>query len=100
MILYRYEIEYRLFDGDTNVHLREYAVTEETDRSYCIRPFGAKKWIRKDAYNAFAHTTKKAAMEHFIRRTSTRISWFEFWMEECKKALELVKEIDTNAVSQ
>ena len=92
--LYRYEIDYRNEDGDTEIRLREFAVVKETERSYCIQPYWRDKWIRKTAYNAYAHTTNQAAKDHFIRRTSKRISWFEFWKEECEKALELIKGVE------
>jgi len=90
-VLYRYEIEYKSYDGDTAIQLREYPIVKETERSYCIRPYWRDKWIRKTAYNAFAHTQKTKAKDHFIRRTNTRIGWYKFWMEECEKALELIQ---------
>lgn len=91
-VLYRYEIRYTNFDdGDTEIKLREHPIVKETEKSYCIRPYWRDKWIRKSAYNAFAHTTKESAKAHFIRRTTSRISWFEFWLKECKKGLELIE---------
>lgn len=91
-VLYRYEIGYRNEDGPTEIILREYPIVKETEASYCIRPLWRDKWIRKTAYNAYAHTSKDKAKDHFVRRTHTRIRWFEYWMEECKKALELIEE--------
>lgn len=92
-VLYRYEIQYKNFDGDpTSIELREYRIIKETDRSYCIRPYFRDKWIRKNTYNAFAHTTTQDAKDHFIRRTNKRIGWYKFWLEECQRALELIKE--------
>lgn len=92
--LYRYEIEYKNYDGDTDIRLREYRVIDETDKTYVIEVYGwTKKRIRKTSYNAWAHAQKDKALDHFIRRTDKRISWYEFWSDECKKALELAKEL-------
>lgn len=96
-VLYRYEIEYKSYDGDTNVHLREHRVLFETDKTYVIEINAwTTKRIRKTSYNAYAHAQKDKALDHFIRRTNKRVSWYEFWQEECKKAIELAKEINPN----
>lgn len=94
-VLYRYEIEYNSYDGDTNVWLRECKVIAETDKTYLIEvnPW-TKKRIRKSSYNAWAHAQKDKALAHFIRRTSKRVSWYEFWVEECNKALDLAKNME------
>lgn len=96
-ILYRYEIEYKNEDDDTQVRLREFEVERETEASYFISSFftsnGKQKRISKTAYSTYAFDTKEKAKEHFIRRTQKRIDWFEFWIEECKKGLELIKSI-------
>lgn len=93
--LYRYEIEYKSYDDDTNVRLREYRVIEETDKTYLIEVYGwTKKRIRKSSYNAWAHAQKDKALAHFLRRTAKRISWYEFWAEECKKAIDIAKEME------
>ena len=42
-------------------------------------------------YNTYAYATKEKAKQHFIRRTRKRLAWFEFWTEECEKALELIE---------
>ena len=94
-ILYRYEIEYKSEDGDTNVYLRELKVLQETEKTYLIRSqYWQKKRVRKDAYNTYAYAQKDKALAHFIRRTNKRIAWFEFWKEECEKALELAQAIE------
>ncbi len=100
-ILYRYEIEYRSEDGDTQVTLRELPVFRETEATYFVghqyqtsELFGSKlKRVRKNAMNTYAYDTKEKAKEHFIRRTNDRIRWFHFWMDECEKALELIKAL-------
>ena len=98
-ILYRYEIEYKNEDGDTAIHLREFPVIRETEYTYFIDPIiigiprEAKKRVSKTANKTYAYSTKEEAKKHFISRTETRIAWFEFWTEECKKALELIKKI-------
>lgn len=93
--LYRYEIDYKSYDNDTELRLREFKVLEETDKTYLIEPYwGTKKRIRKSSYNAWAHAQKDKALAHFVRRTSKRIGWFEFWAEECKKALELAQALE------
>lgn len=95
-ILYRYEIEYKNEDGDTQIRLREFTVSRETEKCYFI-DWGYspilknEKRISKDAYNTYAYSTKAEAKKHFIRRTNKRIAWFEFWIEECKKGLELIE---------
>jgi len=96
-ILYRYEISYKNVDDDTDVVLKEYPVTRETESSYFIDPhviglpMFAKKRVSKTAYNTFAYDTVEKAKEHFVRRTMRRISWYEFWKEECEKGLEIIK---------
>ena len=94
-VLYRYEIEYKSYDGDTSIWLKEIPVVRETDKSYFVQRFyfgGSERRISKSAYNTYAYDTKEAAKKHFIRRTSTRISWYEYWTKECKKALELIED--------
>ena len=98
MILYRYEIEYQSEDGPTSIQLRELPVIRETDKMYYVKRFywgDAERGIKKAAYNTYAYATKERAKQHFIRRTHKRISWFEFWIEECQKALELIEEETT-----
>lgn len=98
MILYRYEIEYTSEDGPTSIQLREIPVIRETEKMYYVRRdyFGvAERGIKKDAYNTYAFNTKEKAKQHFIRRTQKRIRWFEFWIEECQKGLELIQNEDT-----
>lgn len=93
-VLYRYEIEYRSEDGDTAIHLREFPIVRETEKTYFINKFAwgfSEKRVLKDAYNTYAYDTKEKAKQHFIRRTHKRISWFEFWVEECKKGLDLIE---------
>lgn len=92
-VLYRYEIRYKNFDdGDTDLYLKELKVLSETDKTYLVQNnYFDKKRIRKTSYNAYAHATKENALAHFIRRTNKRISWYEFWQEECKKALVLAE---------
>ena len=93
-VLYRYEIQYKSEDGDTSVYLRELKVLEETDKTYLIQDsYFRKRRVKKAAYNSYAYTQKEKALDHFIRRTNKRIAWFEFWQEECEKALELAEEM-------
>jgi len=97
--LYRYEIEYRNEDGDTQVLLREFPVLQETQAAYFVgypyqasEAFGRKvKKVSKTAMNTYAYDTKEKAKDHFIRRTQKRIKWFNFWIEECKEGLELIE---------
>lgn len=93
--LYRYEIEYKSEDGDTNIRLQEYPVMRETEKTYFInnRYYGlGEKRVLKEAYNTYAYDTKEEAKNHFLRRTNKRIAWFKFWIEECEKGLELMKK--------
>lgn len=98
--LYRYEIQYQNTDGDeTKVYLREFEVKRETESSYFVelptyaRFSGKLKRINKNAYNTFAYDTKEKALDHFKRRTFRRIQWFDYWKEECEKALEIAETI-------
>lgn len=98
--LYRYEIHYSSADGDeTDVVLRTYQVEKETDYTYFIklptyaRFSGKLKKVKKDAYNTFAYDTKDKALEHFNRRTLRRIQWFDYWKEECEKALKITEKL-------
>lgn len=95
--LYRYEIDYKSIDNDTQVRLREYTVFRETEKTYFIDiagyPFPRKvKRVLKDAMNTYAYPTKELAKEHFIRRTKKRIAWYNFWIDECKKGLDLIED--------
>jgi len=90
-ILYRYEIQYKNWDDDTDIYLREYPVTRETEKCYFIEYNWKERRILKDAFNTYAFDNKEDAKNHLIRRTRKRIAWYEYWIEECKKALELVK---------
>lgn len=98
--IYRYEIEYKNYDDDTRVMLREYPVIRETEETYFIKPtclgyppmYGATKRVSKTAINTYAYNTKEKAKEHFIRRTEKRVAWYKFWTKECRKGLELIKE--------
>lgn len=91
--LYRYEIEYKSYDDDTQVRLRELPVLRETESTYFVgheyqtsENFGSKlRRVKKNAMNTYAYPTKELAKEHFIRRTKKRIAWYNFWIEECKK---------------
>lgn len=99
-ILYRYEIEYTNVDSETQVLLRELPVIRETEYTFFVghqyqtsEAFGRKlKRVSKTAMNTYAYDTKEKAKEHFINRTNTRIKWFNFWTEECKKGLELINK--------
>lgn len=96
MILYRYEIEYKSEDGDTSLQLRELPVLRETEKCYFVKRFywgGTERRVSKEAHDTFAYNTKEKALAHFIRRTNKRISWFEFWTEECEKAIKLAEEL-------
>ena len=97
--LYRYEISYKNVDDDTDIVLKEYPVVRETENCYFINhtvigiSIHDTKRVSKDAYNTFAYDTKEKAKEHFIRRTSRRIDWFNYWKEECEKGLELIQNL-------
>ncbi len=96
-VLYRYEIQYKSEDGDTSVYLRELEVLEETDKTYLIQDrYWHKKRVYKNAHNSYAYDDQVDALRHFIRRTQRRIDWFDFWKEECNKALELAKEFEVS----
>ncbi len=95
--LYRFEIEYKSYEEETKVVLREYPVLRETDHMYFIRdPYSfsyppKEKRVLKSAMNKFAFDTEEEAKDHFIRRTTKRIQWFEFWIDECKTGLNLIE---------
>lgn len=98
-VLYRYEIEYsNADDPDTRVELRKYNVVKETDHSYFIRypyPYsqvfkGKLRRVSKNAYNTFAYDSKEKAEQHFVRRTTKRISWYKYWIEQCENGLEII----------
>ena len=96
-ILYRYEIDYKSEDGDTNIRLLELPVIRETEKMYYIKKnhWGDElRRVSKFAYSTYAFNTKEKAKSHFINRTHTHIRWYEYWTEECKKAIELIQEID------
>lgn len=100
-VLYRYEIVYKNEDGDTSIRLREFPVIRETEKCYFINwgwhpTFVNEKRVSKDAHNTYAYDTKEDAKDHFMRRTRKRIAWFEFWIEECKKGLELIEQEATD----
>lgn len=96
--LYRYEIEYTSEDSETDINLRELPVIRETLYCYFVNPYyypHKERRILKTALNTYAYDTKEKAKDHFIRRTQNRIKWYEFWIDECKKGLEIIKKYDT-----
>lgn len=103
--LYRYDIEYTSEDGETQVRLMELPVLRETEHTFFVghqyqtsEAFGRKlKRVSKTAMNTYAYDTKEKAKEHFISRTKTRIRWYEFWTEECKRGLKLIEKFDALA---
>lgn len=100
--LYRYEIEYQSYDGDTEVRLIELPVFRETEFTYFVghqyqtsEMFGRKlRRVLKNAMNTYAYDTKEKALENFKIRTSKRIKWYEFWKEECEKALKIAEGLN------
>lgn len=104
--LYRYEIQYSNADGDeTSVNLIEHPIIKETKHTYFIKPTqypvlsNKLKQVRKLGLNGnaeyskrFAYETKNDALLNFKTRTKKRISWYKYWTDECKKALELIKD--------
>jgi len=98
--LYRYEIDYKNYDEDTQVRLRELPVLRETELTYFVghqfqtsEKWGAKpKRVRKSSMKKYAYETKEEAKKDFIRRTKKRVGWYEFWIEECKKGLEIMEK--------
>lgn len=90
-VLYRYEIEYTSEDGPTSLQLRELKIIADKPKTYVVQivHWRPNKVVRKDTPNAYAHPTKKAALEHFKRRTWSRIRWYEFWRRECETAIGL-----------
>lgn len=96
--LYRYEIIYRE-DGYASVaiQLKEIKIERETEKTYFIRTCYShkEKRVSKNALNTYAYDNKKDAMDHFERRTRTRVRWFEYWMENCNVALELIKKMES-----
>lgn len=96
-VLYRYEIEYKSEDGDTAIQLREIPVVRESEKCYFIKRYywgDDEKRVLKSAYNTYAYARKEDAKQHFISRTCKRISWYEYWIDECKKGLELIEKRD------
>ena len=105
--LYRYEIEYSGDGQETSVELREYEVIRETEQTYFIQKTKypvldnkLKRVLKIRDYgngceesginNRFAYLSKKDAMMNFKIRTEKRVSWYRYWSNECKKALEIV----------
>lgn len=94
--LYRYDINYKSYDNDTELVLLKLRVIDETDKTYLVidRDGYRKKRIRKTSVDAYAHTQKEKALAHLIRRTNKRIGWYRYWQEECKKAVELATAME------
>lgn len=98
--LYRYEIEYKTYDNDTQIVLRELPIFRETEATYFVghryqtsEDFGGKlRKVRKNAMNTYAYDTKEKAKEHFIRRTQRRIRWYHYWLKECETGLGLIED--------
>ncbi len=92
MELYRYDTVYRDEYGASGVTCRAYKVVRETEATYFIDEWGIKKRVPKNGFNLWAHTTKEKALEHIIRRLTTRIKWFKYWQSTCEEALEVAIE--------
>jgi hypothetical protein len=94
-VLYRYEIEYsNPDDPETSIRLREIPVIRETEKCYFVKRFywGSERRVSKDAHDTYAYDSKESAKRHFVRRTCKRISWYEYWIKECEKGLELIEK--------
>lgn len=104
--IFRYELEYSNSDGDeTSVVLQKHKVIKETEHSYFIKKTKypvldnklkrvPKCKIGTGSYkNRFAYASRDDALKHFINRTQKRINWYEYWTDECKKAIEIAKEM-------
>ena len=98
-ILYRYEINYKTPDNETDIILKKYPVIKETEHTYFIQPshypmFSKKtKRVSKLAQNTYAYNTKEKAKKNFISRTMKRVSWYKYWIDECEKGLELIEKL-------
>lgn len=94
--LYRYEIDYLSQDNETQVNLTDHPIIRETEHTYFIKKHTwstlVLRRVSKTAFNTFAYITKREAKDHFVRRTTKRISWYKYWLRECEKGLELIKE--------
>lgn len=92
-LLYRYEIDYSNHNWPTKIELLRYPVVRETEKSYFIDVFRYKpKRVSKTSSKAYAFSTKEAALARFEARIAKRISWYEYWLSECRKAQSLLKK--------
>lgn len=94
--LYRYRAEYETEDSFSGFRLLTYPVVKQTDKSYFIIGddySGKLKRVPKSAFNAWAHSTKKAAFEHLRRRLDTRIKWYHYWLENCENTLKVMDKV-------
>lgn len=97
--IYRYEIDYKSDDNETGVRLKKYQVIRETEHNYFINHLyqhgvsKPTKRVSRTARNTFAYNTIEKARKHFIRRTEKRLSWYKYWIKECEKGLEIIKEL-------
>lgn len=96
MIFYRYFLEYKNEDTETNIQLAKYSIFQETKKGYWIVPLSfplghLKKWVprKENAHRQHAWDTKEKSMRHFINRTGDRVRWYKYWCKECEKGLRI-----------
>jgi len=90
-VYFRYDLEYSNSEQETHLTLTAYPVFKETEKWYWVRSLHLpetkfKKWIPKEENwnKQFAWSTPEKAMRHFIRRTKKRVSWLNYWKEQCE----------------
>lgn len=93
-VYYRYEAFHRT-DDLTLMYLEEYPVLKETPSGVWINDWGMKKrFILTRAHKKWAHPTKAAALEGFIKRRERQIDILTAQLDRAKKALEAAKNFD------
>lgn len=99
---YRYDIIYSTWSMfPTDIELHEVFVIKETKESFWVwfHPLSdKKKLIRKDAINKqrwYCAETEIKALDQFINRTKKRIAWMEYYLENCKTAINIADHYKT-----
>lgn len=78
--------------GEQRLICDEYIIEKQTDKSILLRPWygGLKgtetKWMRLDARNVFAASTKEKALYHFIKRKERQAVIYKNRLDDAIKA--------------
>lgn len=90
----------RILNPNPSLILHTYSLHKETPKGYWIgygHPFNGyqgeySRWVSKTARKRYAYPTKEEALHNFIKRTESRIKYFQNDLDKCRVGLGLAKK--------